>query len=113
VQEQPVIYFNHIGLDEPASYIIRFQGRLSGIALDDWFQGECRQETEVSEARGAVTSLQGVLSDQSALHGLLKTLRDLGLVLLYLECISARGGQITGSLGGEYQAESNKEEKSE
>ena len=79
----------HIGLDEPASYIIKFQGRLAA-SLGDWFQGDYSQDTEADEGGNTVTTLNGIIADQAALHGLLRHIRDLGLALLYVDCVSAR-----------------------
>jgi hypothetical protein len=84
-----VTYYIHVGLDEPALYTIKLQGRLD-TPLQDWFQGQLDQSVEVRDGCISVTSLTGIIADQSALHGLLRYLRDLGLPLLYVECISAR-----------------------
>ena len=56
-------------------YEIRLQGRLSTRWVD-WFDG-------LSLAYEAgVTVLNGPVVDQAALHGLLQTIRDLGLPLI-------------------------------
>jgi hypothetical protein len=83
----------HIGLDQPAVYVIKIQGRLAakgGLndSLADWFLGETRRAYEPG-AEGGVTSLTGTLADQAALHGLLSHIRNLGLTLLYVDCLSA------------------------
>ncbi len=85
----------HIGLDQPAEYVIKIQGRLAGqgsqdSALADWYLGEIRFTYENGEDGAAVTVLTGVVADQAALHGLLNHIRDLGLTLLYVDCLSAR-----------------------
>ncbi len=36
--------------------------------------------------RFTITTLQGIVADQSALHGILNHIRDLGLPLLKVEC---------------------------
>lgn len=85
----------HIGLDQPANYIIKLQGRLTG-PVGDWFQGSYSQETKASDDDGlSVTTLVGIIADQSALHGLLRQIRDLGLTLLYVDCTTARGNKAT------------------
>ncbi len=86
----------HIGLDQPAEYVIKIQGRLSGkgsqdSGLADWFLGEFRITYETGEDGAAVTALTGTVADQAALHGLLNHIRDLGLTLLFVDCLSARG----------------------
>jgi hypothetical protein len=81
----------HIGLDEPAEYQIKIQGRLANdqANLVDWFQGAIRYQYENGE-EGVVTVLTGTVADQAALHGLLSHIRDLGLTLLYVDCLSGR-----------------------
>ncbi len=86
----------HVGLDQPAEYIIKIQGRLPGktsqdSGLADWFLGEFGSSYENGEDGAAVTVLTGTVADQAALHGLLNHIRDLGLTLLYVDCLSARG----------------------
>jgi hypothetical protein len=89
------MYFVHIGLDQPAEYTIRFQGRLSGDSscdeMSDWFLGEPRCFIETGAGGEMVTVLTGTLADQSALHGLLVHIRDLGLILLLVDCLTGRG----------------------
>ena len=94
------MFNHHIGLDQPAEYEIKIQGRLAAD-LSDWFLGACALRFETGEApqSGAsmssaaetVTCLTGTIADQAALHGLLTYIRDLGLTLLYVDCLSARG----------------------
>jgi len=61
---------------EPMFYQIRLQGHLSP-QWAAWFGGL----TITLEEQG-VTLLTGPVADQAALHGLLKKVRDLGLLLL-------------------------------
>jgi hypothetical protein len=82
-------YFKPIGLDQPAQYRIEIQGRLD-VDLSDWFKGEARCAAGTGRPGVPVTCLTGTVADQSALHGLLNHVRDLGLVLLRVECLSAR-----------------------
>ena len=79
----------HIGLDEPAEYLIKVQGRLNGD-LADWFHGPVRIDTETSGPGETITVLTGIVADQSALHGLIRRIRDLGLPLLLVDCVSGR-----------------------
>lgn len=61
---------------EPETYIIRIRGHLN----QQWstrFAGMTIMLTENGE-----THLSGVVADQAALHGLLRTIRDAGLELL-------------------------------
>ena len=60
-------------------YQIRVEGHLDPD-WTDWFDGL----TITLEADGA-TLLAGPVIDQSALHGLLKKIRDLGLTLLLVQ----------------------------
>jgi hypothetical protein len=66
----------HAALDEPGLYEIRLQGHLHA-QWADWFGGL----TIAREADGE-TRLAGLVVDQAALHGLLRKVRDLGVLLL-------------------------------
>lgn len=65
-----------------AIYEIRIKGHLSD-RWADWFEGM----TFAHESDGT-TALCGPLADQTALHGLLNGIRDLGLVLISVQQIS-------------------------
>jgi hypothetical protein len=62
----------------PADYQIAVKGRL-GRQWSDWFVGMS------IEYEGDVTILTGRQIDQSALHGLLVQIRDLGLPLISVQ----------------------------
>jgi len=65
---------------QPAVYQIRLKGHL-GHQWAQWFGGlRITQEDED-------TLLTGEIADQSALYGLLKKVRDLGLPLLAVVCL--------------------------
>jgi hypothetical protein len=68
--------------DERIVYQIRLQGHLSRQRAD-WFEGL----TVTLEEDGA-TLLTGPVIDQSALHGILKKVRDLGMPLLSVNAIA-------------------------
>ena len=57
-------------------YIIKLQGHLSE-SWADWFD-----EMEFIHESDGTTTMTGEIVDQSALHGLLKKIRDLGLPLI-------------------------------
>lgn len=61
-------------------YQIRIRGRL-GPEWEDWFEGL----TVTNEAQGD-TLLTGPLTDQAALYGVLRKVRDLGMPLLAVAC---------------------------
>ena len=61
---------------QPMIYQIRIKGHL-GLQWTDWFEGL----TIILEDNGD-TLLTGPVVDQSALHGLLKKVRDLGMPLV-------------------------------
>jgi hypothetical protein len=62
-------------------YQIRVKGHL-GPQWTDWFEGL----TITLEDNGE-TLLTGPVEDQSALHGLLRKVRDVGLPLLSVQCV--------------------------
>jgi hypothetical protein len=68
-------------LDQPKLFQIRIQGHLSQ-QWQDWFEGL----TLTLEEDGN-TLLSGPIVDQSALHGILKKIRDLGIPLLSINSI--------------------------
>ena len=61
---------------EPGTYTIRIKGHL-GQQSAARFEGMTHKLTEDGE-----THLTGQITDQAALHGLLRTIRDAGLELL-------------------------------
>jgi hypothetical protein len=70
-------------LSMPARYRIRVQGRL-GPEWSAWFGGLSLSWQEPDQ-----TVFVGQVLDQSALHGILNTIRDLGLPLLEVLCLPA------------------------
>jgi hypothetical protein len=62
--------------DRPEIYEIVLQGHLSG-QWSDWFDSF----TITLDERGR-TTLVGPVTDQTALHGVLRKIRDLGLLLI-------------------------------
>jgi hypothetical protein len=65
--------------DDPVVYQIRIQGVLDA-GWSDWFDG-----LTVCPQTGGDTLLAGPVRDQSALHGLLAKIRDLGLTLVSVQ----------------------------
>jgi hypothetical protein len=65
--------------DEAAMYHIRVRGSLTSN-WSDWFDGFA-----VIPLADGETLLTGIVRDQSALHGLLTRIRDLGLPLLSVQ----------------------------
>ena len=64
-------------------YRIKIQGHLDS-SWSEWFEGFTIRPQAEDE-----TLLTGSVADQIALHGLLSTIRDLGLTLLSVERIEA------------------------
>jgi hypothetical protein len=64
-------------------YQIRIKGHL-GCDWADWFEGLTITLQDTGE-----TVLTGPVVDQAALHGLLKKVRDLGVSLLSVVCITS------------------------
>ena len=67
-------------------YRIKIKGHLD-TKWEDWFEGMTITH------KGEDTILEGAITDQSALHGLLIKIRDLNLVLLSLDHIESSGGR--------------------
>jgi len=65
--------------DKPGTYHIRVKGNLDQ-RWSDWFDG-----FNITPQPGDETLLAGPVADQSALHGLLSKIRDLGLPLLLVQ----------------------------
>ena len=75
--------------DQPAVYQIRIKGHL-GPQWTAWFDG-----LTVTLAENGDTLLTGPVVDQSALYGLLKKVRDLGMPLLSVVCLEADRADAT------------------
>jgi hypothetical protein len=75
-----------INLYQPAEYLIELQGQL-GPSWSASFDGMV-MTTQIARGGFTITTLRGVVSDQSSLHGMLNHMRDLGLPLLKVECLS-------------------------
>ena len=67
--------------DEARTYEIRLKGHLDD-KWADWFEG-----LTITRADNGETLLSGPVVDQAALHGLLRKVRDLGMVLISVICI--------------------------
>jgi hypothetical protein len=76
-------------LDQPATYRITVQGHLDPC-WSAWFD-DMAIATVKQTTRPPTTTLIGTLVDQAALHGVLARIRDLGLLLLYVECVEEQG----------------------
>lgn len=67
--------------DQSMVYQIRIRGNL-GRQWADWFDG-----LTITLEDDGDTLLAGPVIDQSALHGILKKIRDLGMPLLSVNCV--------------------------
>ena len=70
--------------DEPLVYQIRIRGHLDG-QWTDWFEG-----LTITLEEDGDTLLTGPVSDQAALHGLLRKIRDLGMPLVSVNRVPSR-----------------------
>ena len=70
-----------IGPGQPMAYQIRIKGHL-GHQWTDWFGG-----LAITLEDNGDTLLTGPVVDQAALHGLLRTVRDLGIPLVSVRSI--------------------------
>ncbi len=75
-------------MGQPLVYRIRVRGQL-GPQWSAWFEGLSVAET------GGDTTLIGQLADQSALHGVLARIRDLGLELVSVTLDAEQGTEAT------------------
>ena len=88
---------------QPMIYQIRIEGHLGG-QWRDWFGDLAIMQEESGE-----TLLTGPVTDQAALHGLLKKVRDLGLPLVSVLRLGAAPASI--SAGEEMPAPSLKKKE--
>jgi len=72
---------NGYEFDQPTEYQIRLKGTLNS-SWSDWFDGF------TITVQGDETFLDGVVPDQSALHGILAKINDLGLSLISIMKLS-------------------------
>ncbi len=87
--------------DEPGRYEIRLKGHLNARWAER-FEG-----LRLSHASDGTTILSGPVVDQAALHGLLRTVRDLALPLLSVRELGPT--QASGSDGDADTDHTNKE----
>jgi len=71
--------------DKVSIYQIRIEGQL-GQQWTDWFDG-----LSITPGENGTTLLTGPVIDQSALHGLLKKVRDLGTPLVSVNRMETDG----------------------
>lgn len=76
------------GFSKPAEYVIEVQGEISQESL--WRYGGMHLEFIRKEQNRAVSRLQGRISDQSALSGILNALYDMHLVILSLRIVNEK-----------------------
>ena len=79
-------------------YHIRVRGRLDD-RWSTWFHG-----LRLTAVEDGTTSLVGPIVDQAALHGLLATIRDLGLPLLSVVALGS--GQVVDQYPGRAESDS-------
>jgi hypothetical protein len=85
---------NAIHFDQPAAYQIKVQGKVD----PDWSDRLAGMMIRLTleEAHLPVTTLEGELSDQAALAGVLNTLYELHLSVLSVICLSYTPGHWEG-----------------
>jgi len=79
---------------KPTLYRIRIKGHLDP-GWSDWFEG-----MTITLEEDGTTLLSGPVTDQAALHGLLKKVRDLGMPLVSV-CPLENGGPARRAEGGD------------
>ena len=73
-------------LDQPAVYQIQVQGRIKE-SWSHWFD-DMEIAVENDRSGSAITTLTGEVIDQSALHGTLNRIRDLGIPLISVQLLN-------------------------
>ena len=76
-----------LGLNQPATYQIKVEGRLSE-RWAEYFDG-LTLTVEYEPDDSTLTVLTGPITDQAALHGILNRIRDLGLPLRSVDCMAS------------------------
>jgi hypothetical protein len=71
--------------EKATNYQIKIEGQL-GPQWSDWFEG-----LSIVQEEDGTTLLTGPVADQSALHGLLKKVRDLGMPLVSVNRMETDG----------------------
>jgi hypothetical protein len=86
--------FKPLTLDRPARYRIEIQGQLN----DTWSInfGGLTISVRTNPGGGKITTLQGLVADQASLHGILNSIRDLGLPLLSVEYLPMKAAKDGG-----------------
>lgn len=87
--------------DRPAVYRIRVKGQLDAY-WSDWLEG-----LNIAPQAAGETLLCGLVTDQAALYGLLKKVRDMGLGLISVDRVQCDYEQISKKPGEERYACSN------
>ena len=82
------IYHPGAGMFEPATYRISIMGTLDKKWSD--YCGGMTIEHDIALNQYPMTTLTGILADQSALIGILNSLYDMGCPILSVECVEAR-----------------------
>ena len=75
-----------ITVDQPGIYRIKLQGHLSSGAVQRF--DEMVASVDTNATGSPVTTLTGQITDQAALHGIIASIRDLGLPLILVELVS-------------------------
>jgi hypothetical protein len=86
--------FHPLSLDQPAYYWIEIQGRLD-VSWSANFSGMVLS-VAIIPGDGKKTILQGMVADQATLHGILNSIRDLGLPLLKVEYLPVFEADVQG-----------------
>lgn len=74
-----------LSMHQPACYQITIQGRLA-TDWEDWFE-HMTITHQWNSAGVTTTMLAGIVTDQAALHGILRKIAALGLLLLSVNLI--------------------------
>ena len=96
------IYHPGAGMFEPATYRISIMGTLDKKWSD--YCGGMTIEHDIALNQYPMTILTGILTDQTALIGILNSLYDFGCPILLVECVEAGGLRIFPDSQGDHVA---------
>ncbi len=84
--------YAEIRMDQPILYCVKVQGRLDErwVGRFDGMTVSVRNLEDIA----SITTLEGVVADQAALHAMLRSLYNLGFPLLSVSCLETNADGV-------------------